>query len=831
MKTSKKLLHSSLILGLTFGNISGPVVEAVSLLESVERSAIGSTSKTDSTSTSEKKKEKTTATTAKEKSTTESKKKTEKESIKLLEGESLLQGDTLLRSLAQPIPDNLPETDYNNDILISGWMVREVQRRITANFSPQTDNYVVGDTIAADDLFSGYSGIATPQNHSGFPTSLLTITPYNVNVLQRIAFSPTFGVTIYYMDVISESGNWRMRMLPTDDAVGKILAGKLNATFTRLKVAPPQEEVFKVPRLPVNYGWNSSAGTHLNTFVVPAEFKVDVPLTIGALTAKEKSGTHALELHAAVPDPKEYVDVGNSRGNVSYQWEVAPDTSKLGVQPVRVRVSDQTGRSVTTTFNISIEKLITPKSGTFDILQYDKVPDPKDYFDVVTAQKYTLEWINNPSTSTVGVQTWRARVKTEDGREAEAEIKMNIKRNEGLTIKLKPMENRSIGKTYPTLATSFKNYVESVTMHGREIDMNTVEFVPEESIEPKNDVVGRHSVKMTLQTKHPDSGTIIKGSAETSVNVSWGQTILMRAKDGRSAGAFSLNLDSSNASNATIVMRRGLDSPWNEAVNPNAQQFAPYYKFEVLRNGNEIYAQEIHNRSTLQEISDAFGRPNKAITVQMNDLIKITHPEKSANSSVVMIDEKEHDFTYGSDYAYYRVTQNGFVPAPVVEAESAGKVFVLGEDTRNIDSASLIENATINGEKLDKSEYTVEALDHFDTSTIGSRKMRVRINMKDGIASEEFEINYSVGWGSTFVLKGLNDTTVGAYSLLNQNGQWALQSSQGVNGTNLSGFVNNHFGRETYYSIEVLDGSTRKYNYEVAGNRSIREAINGFNNG
>ncbi|WVT92679.1 hypothetical protein U8517_07530 [Enterococcus durans] len=720
MKTSKKLLHSSLILGLTFGNISGPVVEAVSSLESVERSAIGSTSKTDSTSTSEKKKEKTTATTAKEKSTTESKKKTEKESVKLLEGESLLQGDTLLRSLAQPIPDNLPETDYNNDILISGWMVREVQRRITANFSPQTDNYVVGDTIAADDLFSGYSGIATPQNHSGFPTSLLTITPYNVNVLQRIAFSPTFGVTIYYMDVISESGNWRMRMLPTDDAVGKILAGKLNATFTRLKVAPPQEEVFKVPRLPVNYGWNSSAGTHLNTFVVPAEFKVDVPLTIGALTAKEKSGTHALELHAAVPDPKEYVDVGNSRGNVSYQWEVAPDTSKLGVQPVRVRVSDQTGRSVTTTFNISIEKLITPKSGTFDILQYDKVPDPKDYFDVVTAQKYTLEWINNPSTSTVGVQTWRARVKTEDGREAEAEIKMNIKRNEGLTIKLKPMENRSIGKTYPTLATSFKNYVESVTMHGREIDMNTVEFVPEESIEPKNDVVGRHSVKMTLQTKHPDSGTIIKGSAETSVNVSWGQTILMRAKDGRSAGAFSLNLDSSNASNATIVMRRGLDSPWNEAVNPNAQQFAPYYKFEVLRNGNEIYAQEIHNRSTLQEISDAFGRPNKAITVQMNDLIKITHPEKSANSSVVMIDEKEHDFTYGSDYAYYRVTQNGFVPAPVVEAESAGKVFVLGEDTRNIDSASLIENATINGEKLDKSEYTVEALDHFDTSTIGS---------------------------------------------------------------------------------------------------------------
>ena len=38
-------------------------------------------------------------------------------------------------------------------------------------------------------------------------------------------------------------------------------------------------------------------------------------------------------------------------------------------------------------------------------------------------------------------------------------------------------------------------------MHGREINMNTVQFVPEESIEPKNDVVGRQPVKFTLQNE------------------------------------------------------------------------------------------------------------------------------------------------------------------------------------------------------------------------------------------------------------------------------------------------------------------------------------------
>lgn len=672
MKTSKKLLHSSLILGLTFGNISGPVVEAVSSLKSVERSTIGSTSKTDSTSTSEKKKEETTSATAKEKSTTnESKKKTEKASTPLLE-ESILKGDDLTRSLAKPIPDTLSRPT-GSDVRLTNWMVNYVAGRITAKFSTEKDNYVVGDTISVDDILSGVSAIHVPNNYPGFPN--LSYDVRYIGILKERGDAP---VTIYYMDVVSESGNWRMRMLPDDAATTGSTNGQINATFTRLKVAPPQQEVFKVSKLPVSFSWwdHDSSDEGFTTVGVQTEFKVDIPLNIGSLTAKTKSGTHVLEQHVPVPDPKDYVDVGNSRGNVSYQWEVAPDTSKVGSQSVRIRVSDQTGRSATTSFNIKIDTLLTPKAENFDILQYDKVPDPKNYFDVATAKNYTLEWINNPNTLSVGVQTWKARVKTADGREEEEEIKMNIQKNQGLTIKLKPIEDRLIGQTYPTLATSFKNYVESVTMYGREINMNTVQFVPEESIEPKNDVVGRQPVKFTLQMKHPDSDVLIKGSAETSVNVFWGNTILMRTQNGRSAGAFSLNLNKANTSSATIVMRRGLDSPWDEAVNPNGLQFAPYYKFEVLRNGNPVYAQEIINRSTLQEITNAFGNNSNEITVQMNDIIKITHPEKSAKSSVVMIDEKEHDFTYGSDYAYYRVTQNGLIPAPVVEAESAGKVFV-----------------------------------------------------------------------------------------------------------------------------------------------------------
>ena len=38
--------------------------------------------------------------------------------------------------------------------------------------------------------------------------------------------------------------------------------------------------------------------------------------------------------------------------------------------------------------------------------------------------------------------------------------------------------------------------------------------------------------------------------------------------------------------------------------------------------------------------------------------------------------------------------------------------------------------------------------------------------MNDGLAETEIEVPYEVQWGSTFVLRGLEEMTVGAFSLL-----------------------------------------------------------------
>lgn len=748
MKTSKKLLHSSLILGLTFGNISGPVVEAVSMLSSIENKI----------ETKEKTKEKT--------------KKT-KDTVKI-------------NSVANA-------SDYKK--IIEDGVTRRFSYILSDYMKKQTHKFDIGESFVSREEYTPFFDFTTGP-------IVLPIPPGTISTLVMFSeYKSTNSERIY--TATTESGNWHIRLIV--NAAAYLNPPVFTIFLTRMANNPVEgEEVFKNFPIPHYYvdvpAWKDIKN---ETFTSDVSF-TSAAQVLGEIKVTIKSGSHSLWDNEPIPNPSNYIDKINQSnviGDLKTEWETPPDMHKIGEQQTKIKISEErTGRKTIVTVPITIKSAairLTVKKPIDNIYQYEDLPDVTDYFNVTDPLNlpYSLHWDSSVSTNNLGERGWQAIVTSTDGTRREtASMKMTVIPIPEIELELEKTASYYLNETHSPLDTSFQKYIKKAKIEGVEVDPKNLTFVATESIEPNYSVAGNQRLKITVQTTHSPTGKIIKGSAETTVNILWGNTILMRSANGGSAGAFSLNLNKANTSSATIVMRRGLDSPWDEAVNPNGLQFSPYYKFEVLRNGNPVYAQEIINRSTLQEIMNAFGNNNNEITVQMNDIIKITHPEKSAKSSVIMIDEKEHDFTYGSDYAYYRVTQNGLVPAPVVEAESAGKVFVLGEDTRNIDSASLIENATINGEKLDKNQYTVEALDHFDTSTIGSRKMRVRINMKDGIASEEFEINYSVGWGSTFVLKGLDDTTVGAFSLLNQNGQWALQSSQGVNGTNLSGFVNNHFG-------------------------------------
>ncbi|OBS61282.1 hypothetical protein AX758_04915 [Enterococcus mundtii] len=797
MSIRRKIIHSVLVGGMLLGNLNGVIVQGVSAVTQRNNEQVISNKKS-LTNNVMGTKENNTISSNKAKKVNENNLNTR------------YSEEEVKKIIAEAIDDRF------------GYLYSEAMKSFDHNFK-------IGEAIKVEGDYRTWN-FPTEEPSIPIPESYLVGQIYLIN---RMTLNPEWT-----SEGITRSGNWHVRFELKDR--GQILdnAGA-TVTITRLANNPVNgNEILENVRLDHLYSLRSNGfGIELYRMNGNVSF-LSAEQAIGDIKVTVKNGPHNLDEGQDVANLKllDYLDVSNAKGTVSASWVEKPDTSKVGEQKGKVKVTDSvTSREtiVDVPFNVKPGPLrMTAKSGNFEIYQYDRLPDPKDYFDVPNANgTYSIEWLSNVNTNVSGVQNWQAKATAEDGRTAEASVPINVKPHEGLKVQLKPIEDRVMGNEYPSFASNFKDYIDSVTMHGVPVAVDDLEFVEAESSEPNFTYTGKQPVKLTVQTRHTNSGVMIKGTGETTINVLWGHTIYMRSATGASAGSFSLKTDNSGNPTAKIVFGTGIPSAMNVAVGPLSSPFSLYYSFEVLRGDTVVYSQDVSNRATLQQIMDQFGNTSSTIDVRYDDVIKIYHPERTPNSSVVMIDEKEEDYTYDSEYAYYKITPYGFDPFPVLDAESSQKSFVLGENTSMIEPASLLKNVTINGRTIDSKDYTVEALVDFDTHTIGARKMNLNVTTNDGLATKEFEVDYQVKWGSTFVLKGLDDATVGAFSLLKENDQWALHASQGVSGTDLSQPVNNHFGRDIYYGIEVIENITTKYQYNVLGNQSIREGIEGFNQG
>lgn len=797
MSIRRKIIHSVLVGGMLLGNLNGVIVQSVSAVTQRNNEQVISNKKS-LTNNVMGTKENNTVSSNKAKKVNENNLNTR------------YSEEEVKKIIAEAIDDRF------------GYLYSEAMTSFDHNFK-------IGEAIKVEGDYRTWN-FPTEEPSIPIPESYLVGQIYLIN---RMTLNPEWT-----SEGITKSGNWHVRFELKDRGQTLDNAGA-TITMTRLANNPVNgNEILENVRLDHLYSLRSNGfGIELYRMNGNVSF-LSAEQAIGDIKVTVKNGPHNLDEGQDVANLKllDYLDVSNAKGTVSASWVEKPDTSKVGEQKGKVKVTDSvTSREtiVDVPFNVKPGPLrMTAKSGNFEVYQYDRLPDPKDYFEVPNANgTYIVEWLSNVNTNVSGVQNWQAKATAEDGRTAEASVTINVKPHEGLKVQLKPIEDRVMGNEYPSFASNFKDYIDSVTMNGVPVAVDDLEFVEAESSEPNFTYTGTQPVKLTVQTRHSNSGVMIKGTGETTVNVLWGHTIYMRSATGASAGSFSLKTDNSGNPTAKIVFGTGIPSAMNVAVGPLSSPFSLYYSFEVLRGNTVVYSQDVSNRATLQQIMDQFGNTSSTIDVRYDDVIKIYHPERTPNSSVVMIDEKEEDYTYDSEYAYYKITPYGFDPFPVLDAESSQKSFVLGENTSMIEPASLLKNVTINGRTIDSKDYTVEALVDFDTHAIGARKMNLNVTTNDGLATKEFEVDYQVKWGSTFVLKGLDNATVGAFSLLKENDQWALHASPGVSGTDLSQPVNNHFGRDTYYGIEVIENITTKYQYNVLGNQSIREGIEGFNQG
>lgn len=262
-----------------------------------------------------------------------------------------------------------------------------------------------------------------------------------------------------------------------------------------------------------------------------------------------------------------------------------------------------------------------------------------------------------------------------------------------------------------------------------------------------------------------------------------------------------------------------------------------YYAIEVLENDTRKYNYEITGNTLIRQAVNGFNN-GQPLAVNVGDTIKVYHAETQGRN-LLMMDEMVRDYTGGSNYAYYRVTEEGFEPFTDIKADPISQELLLGHETNTVNPAELIQNVTFNGRPLTSDLYTVEQLSNFDTTTVGEKGVRVRVSTTDGTGFTEVKIPYVVKWGSTIRVKNNDGATIGAFSLIkqtnpnNQNTQMMIRASQGVANTELSKVVHDYSDRSIYYQFDVMnkDNTTSRFTYDVTGNRTIEQALSRFNSG
>lgn len=315
MRTRKKLLNSALILGLTLGNLNGTVVQAVTAFNNLGMSQNRQVSNRQKNDDSDKAIENTEDNKKVNKNasrTTDStSNKEETNSRTVSEKESKEEQERILERLLNPryaidVPDSILVAPSTNSIRLGEFLVNEMQKGINEQFNTDNDNLSVNDTMIfrnVTPIFYYSSSVSTPG------VTINNLSPLRAN-------GDSAPRRVFRINAISRSGNWRMEITLTESSTAQNLnIGEINVVFTRLRVAPPQEEIFDVERFPYSYYWYIEPWNEAwSTVRIATEFKFDFSTTdIGDLRANVKPGTHTLSHGETVPDPESYVNVVNSR--------------------------------------------------------------------------------------------------------------------------------------------------------------------------------------------------------------------------------------------------------------------------------------------------------------------------------------------------------------------------------------------------------------------------------------------------------------------------------------------------------------------------------------
>ena len=393
-------------------------------------------------------------------------------------------------------------------------------------------------------------------------------------------------------------------------------------------------------------------------------------------------------------------------------------------------------------------------------------------------------------------------------------------------VPIKHLEAEAAPQTFNlgenTDGRDLKEFVTDVQVNGVAVDASEYEI----SLRSEVNTTWIDTREVEVEIRTTDGLGILRTTVPYEVK--WGSTISLRGLGENAVGSYSLIKDGNGKLQLHSTFGDNSSRQYLN-VHPNFGNDV-YYSIEVFNGETSTYQYEVTGNAVIRDAINGFNQGNP-LDVSAGNIIKVYHAE-SRTRSRLMVNEVAENYTFGTLFSYYRVTDNGLVPIKQLEAEAAPQTFNLGESADGRNLKELVRNVRVNGTVVDASEYEVSLRSEVNTTLIDTREVEVEVRTTDGLGVAQIMVPYEVKWGSTISLRGLSNRTVGAYSLTRSvDGTLRLHSTFGDNRANLDTQVHSYYGSSVYYSIEVFNGKTSTYQYEVTGNTSNRNAINGFNQG
>ena len=261
-------------------------------------------------------------------------------------------------------------------------------------------------------------------------------------------------------------------------------------------------------------------------------------------------------------------------------------------------------------------------------------------------------------------------------------------------------------------------------------------------------------------------------------DVKWGSTISLRGLGDRTAGAYSLtrSVDGTLRLYSTFGDNRAnLDTQVHPYYGSSV-----YYSIEVLDGETSTYQYEVTGNAVIRNAINGFNQGDP-LEVSAGNIIKVYHAESNTRSRL-MVNEVAENYTFGTLFSYYRVTDNGLVPIKQLEAEAVPQTFNLGESADERNLKELVRNVRVNGTVVDASEYEVTLRSELDMSLIGTREIDIEVRTTDGLGIVQLTVPYEVKWGNSIIAQDQaanSDKTVAVLSLTEENNLPKLTATQG----------------------------------------------------